>query len=172
MLMTPPVPAASYFAPGLDITSILCIWEAGMDCNASATLLPKITEGFPLIKKRMLGFPRNSTFPFASTDTCGTFLSTSVAAPLWEVTSFSTLILYDQFCFQQEVCSFDYCFQGFTICFKIDRLQRLFDLWCIYTKIIAVINSIPDKFNGQLVSSRQRIKNGKMSKSSGERRQK
>src|SRR5881398_3290967 len=51
ILMMPPIPCASYFAPGLVITSMLLIWLAGMDCNTSAILLPKADDGFPLIRK-------------------------------------------------------------------------------------------------------------------------
>ncbi len=89
--MMPPVPEPSYFAPGLAITSMLCIWLAGMDWRASARLAPNIVLGLPLMRKRIFGSPSNSTFPSMSTETEGTFFSTSSATPLCEVRSFATL---------------------------------------------------------------------------------
>src|SRR5665647_3946976 len=53
ILIIPPNPCASYFAPGLVITSMLLIWLAGIDCNTSVILLPKASEGLPSIRKRM-----------------------------------------------------------------------------------------------------------------------
>ena len=91
ILMIPPSPSASYFAPGLVITSMLLIWLAGMDCKTSAMLLPNAVEGLPLIRNRMLELPASSTFPSTSTETWGTFLSISVATPPCEVRSFSAL---------------------------------------------------------------------------------
>jgi hypothetical protein len=65
----PPNPWASYFAPGLVITSILFTWLAGIDCSTSLILLPKAVEGFPFIRNRMDELPASSTFPSTSTDT-------------------------------------------------------------------------------------------------------
>src|ERR1039458_6687369 len=47
MLIMPPNPCASYFAPGLVITSILLIWLAGIDSNTSVMLLDRAEEGLP-----------------------------------------------------------------------------------------------------------------------------
>ena len=91
ILMIPPMPCASYLAPGFVITSMLFIWLAGIDCSTSAILLPKAVDGLPSIKKRMPLLPASSTFPSASIDTCGIFLSTSVATPPCDVISFSAL---------------------------------------------------------------------------------
>ena len=91
ILIIPPVPWESYFAPGFVIASTLLIWLAGMEASASARLFPKTLEGLPLIRKRILELPCNSTLPSTSTVTWGTFLRTSIAAPPWEVISFDTL---------------------------------------------------------------------------------
>ena len=91
ILIIPPVPCASYFAPGLVIASILFIWLAGIDAKASAKLFPNMLEGFPLIKNRMLEFPCNSTLPSISTVTWGTFFKTSNATPPCDVISLAAL---------------------------------------------------------------------------------
>ena len=79
IFIMPPVPSASYLAPGLVTTSILCIWLAGMVCKTSAILFPNIVDGFPLIKKRIPELPCSSTLPFTSTETCGTFFMSTLS---------------------------------------------------------------------------------------------
>ena len=73
------------------MASILFIWLAGIDARASAKLLPNTLDGLPLIRNRIFELPCNSTFPSISTVTCGTFFSTSIARPPWEVISFAAL---------------------------------------------------------------------------------
>ena len=91
MLMIPPKPSASYFAPGLVMTSTDFISLAGIDCNTSAIFEPKAILGLPLIKNRMLEVPANCTLPSISTETMGIFFNKSVATPLCALISFSAL---------------------------------------------------------------------------------
>src|SRR5450755_1603671 len=75
ILMIPPRPSASYFAPGLVTTSILLIWLAGIDWSTSVMLLPNAVDGLPSIKKRILELPASSTLQSMSTEIWGIFFS-------------------------------------------------------------------------------------------------
>ncbi len=91
MLMMPPVPSASYFAPGLVITSTRSITSAGIIFTASAMLDDMIVEGLPFIRTLMLLEPCMDTFPSRSTVSRGVRRKTSAAVPPRDVTSLEAL---------------------------------------------------------------------------------
>ena len=85
------MPSGSYFAPGLVITSISAMFEAGTLCKSDLISPPAMLEGFPSIIRLTFVFPRKLILSSGSTSTPGTWRKASIADPPVEREFLSTL---------------------------------------------------------------------------------
>ena len=91
MFRIPPVPSASYLAPGSVITSIFLIVAAGMDFSTVFTSPESIGSSLPFTRILKLELPFTFMLSSASTVTIGTFLNISIVVLIEASGSSSTL---------------------------------------------------------------------------------